>query len=323
MRFTSTIVAAIGMATQTSAHGIIGEIVTDGVRNAGFETEYIYRKQNGNPTPDLIAWSTESLDRGYIEPNNMDTLDINCHVNAEPGALTAQVAAGGKVDFYWPDWPHDVSPVLTYIASCGGDCASADKSALKWVKIDEAGFDGQWAGEKLMKNNFTWTTTVPSTIAPGNYVFRNEIINLHSGAEPNGAQLYPQCANIEITGSGTDTPEGVLGVELYKPEDAGILFDPYAKDMTTYPLPGPPLYVAGDSAPAPAPVKSTSIESSAGSATATPVTSVTPTTTSAALSGVPTTFSTRFLGSRTRTLGSRTRTLGSRTRTLGSRPTAA
>ncbi|KAK2675179.1 Auxiliary Activity family 9 [Fusarium oxysporum f. sp. vasinfectum] len=161
-------VVAVALAAQASAHGILGEITTDGVRNAAFQTDFIYRKQNGNPTPDLIAWSTESLDRGYIEPNSMNTLDINCHVNAEPGALTAQVAAGGKVDFFWPEWPHDVGPVLTYIAACGGDCASAEKSALSWVKIDEAGYDGQWAAEKLMNNNFTWTTTGAENVLPLN-----------------------------------------------------------------------------------------------------------------------------------------------------------
>ncbi|GKT86021.1 glycosyl hydrolase family 61 [Colletotrichum tofieldiae] len=302
---------AIALAAQTYAHGILGEVVTNGVRHATFQTDYIYRKQNGNPTPDLIAWSTESLDRGYIEPSNMDTLDINCHVNAEPGVLTAQVAAGGKVDFFWPDWPHDVSPVLTYIAPCGGDCASADKSALKWTKIDEAGYDGQWAAAKLIANNFTWTTPVPSTIAPGNYVFRNEIINLHSGAEQNGAQLYPQCVNIEITGTGTDTPEGVLGVELYKADDAGILFDPYAKGMSTYPIPGPALYVAGK--PASAPTESvSSYPTQSDSAPSSVVTAVTPAAASATPPAVPTTLSTR-----TRALGSRTRTLGSHTRTLG------
>ncbi|SCV48781.1 related to endoglucanase IV precursor [Fusarium fujikuroi] len=294
----------VALAAQASAHGILGEIITDGVRNAAFQTEFIYRKQNGNPTPDLIAWSTESLDRGYIEPKSMNTLDINCHVNAEPGALTAQVAAGGKVDFFWPDWPHDVGPVLTYIAACGGDCASVEKSSLSWVKIDEAGYDGQWAAEKLINNNFTWTTTVPSTIAPGNYVFRHEIINLHSGAEQNGAQLYPQCVNIEITGTGTDTPQGVPGVELYKAQDAGILFDPYAKDMPTYPIPGPALYKPETLAPNP--VQTVPAEPfSSGNATLPEVTAATPTT----------------LSTRTKAIGTRTRTLGSRTRTLGSRPT--
>ncbi|KAF5612773.1 glycosyl hydrolase family 61 [Fusarium sp. NRRL 25303] len=288
----------VALAAQASAHGILDEIITDGVRNAAFQTDFIYRKQNGNPTPDLIAWSTESLDRGYIEPNSMSTLDINCHVNAEPGALTAQVAAGGKVDFFWPDWPHEVGPVLTYIAACGGDCASVEKSSLSWVKIDEAGYDGQWAAEKLINNNFTWTTTVPSTVAPGNYVFRHEIINLHSGAEQNGAQLYPQCVNIEITGTGTDTPQGVPGVELYKAQDAGILFDPYAKDMSTYPIPGPALYKPETVAPTPVQTVPTEPFSS-GNATLPEVTAAIPTT-----------------------LSTRTKVFGTRTRTLGSRPTA-
>ncbi|KAH7350225.1 Cel61b [Plectosphaerella cucumerina] len=317
------ITAALAMATQAWAHGILGEIVTDGVRHAAFQTDYIYRKQNGNPTPDLIAWSTESLDRGYIEPNSMSTLDINCHVNAEPGALTAQVAAGGQVDFFWPDWPHNVSPVLTYIAPCEGDCAFVDKSALRWTKIDEAGYDGQWAAEKLIANNFTWTTTVPSTIAPGNYVFRNEIINLHSGAEPNGAQLYPQCVNIEITGTGTDVVKGVPGVDLYQADDAGILFDPYAKGMSSYPIPGPELYIAGNSASQPIPSLAPTISRVLEASSVGIVTSATATFNNTAgvsvpPSAAPTTFSTltRLRGSRTRALASRTRTLGSAIRTL-------
>ncbi|KAH6682210.1 Cel61b [Plectosphaerella plurivora] len=314
MYFASPLVAVVALTTQALAHGILGEIITDGVRHAAFQTDYIYRKQNGNPTPDLIAWATESLDRGYIEPKQMNTLDINCHVNAVPGALTATVAAGGTVDFFWPDWPHNVSPVLTYIASCDGDCSLVDKSALKWVKIDEAGYDGQWAAEKLINNNFTWTTTVPSTIAPGNYVFRNEIINLHSGAEQNGAQLYPQCVNVAITGGGTDKPEGVLGVDLYKPDEAGILFDPYAKGMSTYPLPGPALYTAGDSAPVePAPVESAPVVF--GNATSTAA----PKSTAAAPTFIPTTLATITRSAP----GARTRTLATRTRSLGARPTAA
>jgi hypothetical protein len=203
----------------------------------------------------------------------MQTLDINCHQDAKPGVLTAEVAAGGKVDLFWADWPHNIGPVLTYIANCNGDCSQADKATLKWIKIDEAGCEnGVWAGKKLMENNFTWTTTVPSTIAPGNYVFRNEIINLHSGVEPNGAQLYPQRMNVEIVGGGSDVPEGTLGVDVYHADDAGILFDPYAKGMEVYPLPGPPLYVASSgSAPVASPI---SAQVPAASATSPPVPSV-------------------------------------------------
>ncbi|KAH7124907.1 glycosyl hydrolase family 61-domain-containing protein [Dactylonectria estremocensis] len=284
MSWKLTIVLAGAFATRaTLAHGILGGFITDGVSNPSFETEYIYRIQNGNPVPDLAAWSTESLDRGYIEPNSFGTLDMICHKNAVPGVLTAKVASGGTVDFFWPKWPHNVGPVLTYIAPCGGDCASVDKSTLRFTKIDEAGYDNGWAGQKLMDNNFTWTTTVPSTIAPGNYVFRHEIINLHSGAEANGAQNYPQCVNIEITGSGTDSPAGVLGVDLYKADDAGILFDPYA-DTIDYPLPGPALYVPGSGS------DSTDMASTAAASTA--AASASATALSQAVPGTPTALST-------------------------------
>lgn len=326
MSFKPVFVFAGAFVTFAAAHGIVTEFTTDGVSNLGFTTDYIYRIQNGNPVPDLAAWSTSSFDRGYIEPHNMKTLDINCHVDAEPGALMASVAAGGEVGFFWADWPHNVGSVLTYIAACGGDCAFADKSALKWVKIDEAGFDGEWAGQKLMDNNFTWTTTVPSTIAAGNYVFRNEIINLHSGAEPNGAQLYPQCVNIEITGSGTDSPKGVLGVDLYRADDAGILFDPYTEPLN-YILPGPALYVIGSS-----PTTGNTMVEPAPPSNYTPPTSADTLATATAVSETATLNNTPFIVSTTAptgfstltrsTPGSRTRTLGSHTRTLGSYTTA-
>ena len=82
---------------------------------------------------------------------------------------------------------------------------------------------------------------VPSTLAPGNYVFRHEIIAMHGAGSQNGAQNYPQCFNIEITGSGTDNPEGVLATEFYTATDPGILFNPYTT-LTSYDIPGPPLY---------------------------------------------------------------------------------
>lgn len=39
----------------------------------------------------------------------------------------------------------------------------------------------------------------------------------------DGAQNYPQCFNIAITGSGTDKPAGTLGVNLYKANDPYVL----------------------------------------------------------------------------------------------------
>ncbi|KAJ8107863.1 hypothetical protein ONZ43_g6601 [Nemania bipapillata] len=210
-------ILAAACAAAVQAHGLVDGFVTDGTWNQGFILDYYYQLVNGGTLPNIAGWYAENLDNGFIEPNNYNTSDINCHKNARPGSRTVSVKAGGTVEFQWTLWPHDIGPVLTYVADCKGDCSTVDKTTLLWVKIDEEGWDAStklWASGKLIANNSTWTTTVPSTLAPGNYVFRHE----------NGAQNYPQCVNIAVTGSGTDKPTGTLGVNLYKPND---VLNPY------------------------------------------------------------------------------------------------
>lgn len=235
-------------AATALAHGTVTGFVTDGKYNGGFLLNYYYAKQNNQPVPDTAGWYAENLDNGFVEPNSYGSPDIICHKNASPGNIAASVAAGGTIEFQWTDWPEShIGPVITYVANCGGDCTSADKAALKWVKIEEAGYDAStksWAAIDLIANNNTWVTTVPSTLAAGQYVFRHEIIALHGAGSANGAQNYPQCMNIEITGSGTDNPVGVLGTELYSADEPGILFNPYTT-ITSYTIPGPALYKAG------------------------------------------------------------------------------
>ncbi|KAK8103417.1 Cel61b [Apiospora kogelbergensis] len=258
MSSTKLTLAAIGAfaATTALAHGNVNTFATDGKKQQGFLLDYYYQAKNGGSAPKVAAWSTENLDNGFVDPPMYKTSDINCHKKAQPGALTSSVAAGGEVSFDWPNWPHDIGPVLTYVADCGGDCSKADVSSLKWVKIDEMGYEGgQWGAAKLVANGGTWTTKVPANLKAGNYVFRNEIIALHAGGQENGAQNYPQCINIAVTGSGTDLPEGTLGTDLYTSKDAGILFNPYQGKITSYTVPGPKLFgsAAGGSSPAPAP----------------------------------------------------------------------
>lgn len=175
-----SILLTAACAAVVRAHGTVSGFVTDGTWNQGFLLDYYYLVVNGGTLPDIAAWYAEDLDNGFVEPNNYGTSDINCHINAKPGSLTKTVKAGGTIDFQWTVWPHDIGPVLTYVAKCSGDCAEADKSALLWVKIDAEGWypdTKTWASGKLIDNNSTWTTTVPSTLAPGNYVFRHESKN--------------------------------------------------------------------------------------------------------------------------------------------------
>lgn len=66
---------------------------------------------------------------------------------------------------------------MTYLASCGGSCSKFSGSTGKvWVKIDQAGYDASesvpWASKRLPEQNSTWTVTLPSSIAAGEYLLR-------------------------------------------------------------------------------------------------------------------------------------------------------
>lgn len=129
-----------GLAATVLGHGMVTTFKTDGVQNQGFILDYYYDKKNGQPVPDIAAWYAENLDSGFVAPNNYGTQDINCHINATPGTLSTTVSAGGKVEFQWPaTWPHPYGPIITYVAKCAADCTKADKSQLKWVKIEAVG----------------------------------------------------------------------------------------------------------------------------------------------------------------------------------------
>lgn len=200
--------------------------------------------------PAVIGWATTATDLGFVDGTEYTNPDIICHKNATPGAISASVAAGGTVELQWTPWPDSHhGPVIDYLANCNGNCSTVDKTTLEFFKIDQAGLindtvvPGSWASDELIANNNSWTVTIPTSIAPGNYVLRHEIIALHSAGNEDGAQNYPQCINLEITGSGTDSPSGTPGESLYSPTDPGILVNIYTS-LSTYDIPGPALYDA-------------------------------------------------------------------------------
>lgn len=237
----------LGSAALVAGHGYVSGAVVDGTYYGGYLiTSYPYESD----PPETIAWSEDETDLGYIDGSEYANANIICHKDGQPGALTAPVKAGGSVELQWTDWPSSHhGPVITYLANCNGDCADVTKTDLKFFKIDAGGLiddtdvPGTWATDKLIANNNSRTITIPSTIESGNYVLRHEIIALHSAEEKNGAQNYPQCLNLKVTGGGSDSPTGTLGTELYKDTDAGILVNIY-QSLSTYDIPGPALYTA-------------------------------------------------------------------------------
>ncbi|EHA18110.1 hypothetical protein ASPNIDRAFT_52688 [Aspergillus niger ATCC 1015] len=232
----------LGSAALVAGHGYVSGAVIDGEYYGGYiVSSYAYESD----PPETIAWSTTATDLGFVDGSEYSDPDIICHKSAKPGAISADVKAGGTVELQWTDWPSSHhGPVLTYLANCNGDCSDVTKTDLEFFKIDESGLisdtevPGTWATDNLISNNNSWTVTIPSTLEAGNYVLRHEIIALHSAENKDGAQNYPQCLNLKVTGSGSSTYSGTKGEALYKDTDPGILVNIY-ETLSSYDIPGP------------------------------------------------------------------------------------
>lgn len=124
-------------------------------------------------------------------------------------------------------------PVLAYMKKVSD--ATKNPSAGPgdgWFKIAEAGLisSTQWGVDALIDAGGVQTVTIPSCIEDGDYLLRFEVIALHDGTKPNGAQFYVsdvpslfnlyrsanswflqmECAQIAVSGgSGASTPATV------------------------------------------------------------------------------------------------------------------
>jgi hypothetical protein len=198
---------ALASAAIVAGHGYVTGIVADGTYYGGYlVNQYPY----SNDPPAVVGWAEGATDLGFVDGSGYTSGDIICHKDATNAQASATVAAGGTIELQWTEWPESHhGPVIDYIASCNGDCTTVDKTTLEWVKISESGLidgssaPGTWASDNLISNNNSWTVTIPSSLAAGGYVLRHEIIALHSAGNENGAQNYPQCVNLEVTGGGS------------------------------------------------------------------------------------------------------------------------
>lgn len=236
--------AALLGAVGVRSHGHVSNIVINGKSYEGYDPTTFPYKQD---PPIVIGWATKQTDNGFIEPSNFGSSDIICHKSATPAGGHATVAAGDQILITWNTWPESHhGPVIDYLAFCGsGGCENVDKNDLEFFKISEVGHvsgsnPGKWGSDQLVENNNSWLVEIPKSIRAGDYVLRHEIIALHTAGQTNGAQAYPQCINLRITGGGDERPEGVRGTKLYSSGDPGIKFDLY-RSFSSYDIPGPDL----------------------------------------------------------------------------------
>ena len=128
------------------------------------------------------------------------------------------------------------------------NAATTGTTGLQWFKIGEDGLNnGKWAVDTMIANGGWHYVTVPSCVAPGEYLLRIELIALHSAGSQAQAQFYMECAQIRITGSGTNSGANLVSFPgAYKASDPGILVNIYNNagqpngGGRPYAIPGPP-----------------------------------------------------------------------------------
>jgi hypothetical protein len=269
-----TLLSALAGAASVAAHGHVNNIVINGLSYQAYDpTVFPYMAS----PPVVAGWTSGNTDNGFVAPDAFASGDIICHKDATNAKGHAVVAAGDKVFIQWNSWPEShKGPVLDYLANCGSSgCETVDKTALEFFKIDEVGLidgssaPGKWGSDQLIANNNSWMVQIPANIAPGFYVLRHEIIALHSAGQENGAQNYPVCFNLQVTGSGTESPAGVSGQSLYTPTDPGILVNIY-QSLSSYTIPGPALIDGASSIAQGTSAITASATAITGSATAAP-----------------------------------------------------
>ncbi|CAE6531816.1 unnamed protein product [Rhizoctonia solani] len=286
----SSAFALLASAALVAAHGIPNEVVIDGVWYPG-TLNYDAPANAKSPVRGIPT------DTGFVWYNKVNTPDIACSASGyTPRAVTAPIKAGGTMGVRWggdggPDkkqWPHPEGPAIVYMASCEGECSKFNPSNAKFFKIAEEGLDGSkkpnpsgndhtpagqglWAQNRIQyENSYHWFT-IPSDIKAGEYLVRHELISLHGAASySEGAQYYPACIQVKVTGGGNATPATTPATQLYKTEDGIVdIYQPYDKggiSASTYKIPGPALYVPGK-ASTPAQPSTTKITSSTTVAT--------------------------------------------------------
>ncbi|KAI0779646.1 glycoside hydrolase family 61 protein [Fomes fomentarius] len=248
----SAFLVAAFTAKSVSAHGYVQDVVVGNTHYTGYLP---YSDPYYNPVPERIIRPIPG--NGPVQ--DLTLIDLQCNgyseggvVGSQPAPILATVPAGSQVGLNWTTWPDShVGPIITYLARAPSDITNWQPgNAAVWFKIAESGktADGKWAAtDGLYATNSIYTFTIPPKLKPGQYIVRHEIIALHAAFQYPGAQFYPSCIQIEVTGSGTALPtSGLVSFPgAYTPSTPGIVYDAY-QNTSAYPIPGPAVWTGGN-----------------------------------------------------------------------------
>ncbi|KAJ2997181.1 hypothetical protein NUW58_g724 [Xylaria curta] len=151
------------------------------------------------------------------------------------------------------------------MANCEGPCDEWDGTGKRWFKVWETGYSRTswpvwepryrhddvavssweaWEAGYIIRRGVNMT--IPRALKPGNYLIRHEVINLEANL-----QLYPECAQLSITGDGNAVPSPEYLVEFpgaYRDDQEGLeiagnIYSPRGHNTYNFTMPGPKVWI--------------------------------------------------------------------------------
>ncbi|EJC98512.1 uncharacterized protein FOMMEDRAFT_187182 [Fomitiporia mediterranea MF3/22] len=244
----SSLVFAASSALSVTAHSIFQEMYVNGV-DQGHITGIRVPDYDG-PITDVT--SNDVICNGGINPYHQP---ISQAIITVPAGATVTTEWHHTLDGADPSDPADPidkshkGPVMSYLAKIP-NATQSDVTGLKWFKIYEDGLnpgDQSWGVDRMIANKGKVTFTIPDCIEEGQYLLRHELIALHAASSYPGAQLYMECAQLQITGGGKSQPATVSFPGAYSGSDPGIKINIY-QTLSSYTIPGPPVFSCSGSA---------------------------------------------------------------------------
>jgi hypothetical protein len=116
------------------------------------------------------------------------------------------------------------------------------RTSVRIILLSSSRASYQHAKTRHTVNGKPASVTLPTQVAPGDYLVRHEIIALHLAVTLGGAEFYPSCTQIRVGGSQTGTPNQTVSFPgAYNDNDPGIYDPSIYSSGASYTFPGGPV----------------------------------------------------------------------------------
>jgi len=191
--------SALALAASANAHSIMQKIKVAGVDQG--QLVAVRAPPNNNPVQDV---SSSNLVCGAAGETSSQVITIPAGSSVAGAWAHALGGPQGANDADNPIATSHHGPAQVYLAAVS-DASSASQAGLSWFKIASNAItsSGVWGVDAMVaavdSQGFGWQQfTMPSCVAPGNYLMRVELIALHGASSSGGAQFYQSCAQIKV-----------------------------------------------------------------------------------------------------------------------------